>query len=111
VTTTVSFADYQLTVVPVSTLRLVLLQARAGEPISPLPSGNGGLGDEYLRGLSAGILLALDTHGDEWGIPEGKQLAAILREGGWIAVTPDGLWHFTSDADPVRIVPFLQFRK
>ena len=98
----VRFEEATLPVFPVSLIRQALLEARAGVP-SKLP--------EYIRGAAAGILLALQEHGEEWGLPPGYQLAAILREGGWLAVAPDGIWHFTKDDDPVVVAPFVLVRQ
>ncbi len=83
--------------IPVRAIMTALLEARAGEEPS-LP--------ERLRGIASGVLLQIVEMGKELGIPEGVQLATLIREGGWIAITIDGIWHFTKRDDPVPIAKF-----
>ena len=93
----VLFKEPEVVFVPVRVVLTALLEARAGE--SPtLP--------EEVRGIAAGILLQLVEKGTDLGIPEGVQLALLVKEGGWFAITIDGIWHFTKQHDPVPIVRF-----
>ncbi len=93
----VLFREPEVVFVPVRVVLTALLEARAGE--SPtLP--------EEVRGIAAGILLQLVEKGTDLGIPEGMQLALLAKEGGWFAITIDGIWHFTKHHDPVPIVTF-----
>jgi hypothetical protein len=74
-----------------------LTAARAGEP-SPV--------SDYATGLAAGLLLAFQDHGERHQLPVGTQLRAILREGGWLVITPDGVWHLREGTRPARVIPF-----
>jgi hypothetical protein len=95
VASTVQYEDPRITRIPVSTLVAVWISARAGEP-SPV--------GELSTGIAAGILLALQQHREEVGLDEGQQIRRLLREGGWILIAPDGLWHLVEGKPPTRIL-------
>jgi hypothetical protein len=93
----VPFKEPEVVFIPMRAIMTALLEARAGEEPS-LP--------ERLRGIAVGVLLQIVETGKELGIPEGIQLATLAKEGGWIAITIDGIWHFTKHDDPVPIAKF-----
>jgi hypothetical protein len=83
--------------IPVSTVLAALTAARAGEP-SPV--------SDYATGLAIGLLLAFQDHGERHQLPAGAQLRAILREGGWLVIAPDGVWHLREGMKPARVIVF-----
>jgi hypothetical protein len=98
----VPFKEPEVVFIPMRAIVTALLEARAGEEPS-LP--------DRLRGIAAGVLLQIVETGKELSIPEGVQLATLAKEGGWIAITIDGIWHFTKHDDPVPIAKFYAVAK
>ena len=97
VASTVQYQEPPVTRIPVATLAAVWLSARAGQP-SPV--------GERATGLAAGILLALQQHREDNHLDVGVQIRQLLREGGWILIAPDGLWHLVEGKIPTRILMF-----